>query len=215
MKKILVFAPHADDEILGCGGYLIHESKKGSNIRICIATIGGENKLQNFECRKEEFAGVCKMLGAEGKVLVYGKDSELNTVSKNWLVCQLDKEIEEFKPDEVFVNFASHHQDHQMLYDCAMASFRLKDGFMPKFVALYEYPFINNGELKQIYGGRCLHDISDVIGEKVALFNLYKSQIKKSPSPLNEHGIKALSQIRGIEIGVEHAELFYIQKEIL
>ena len=56
MKKILVFAPHADDEILGCGGYLIHESKKGSNIRICIATIGGENKLQNLECRKEEIA---------------------------------------------------------------------------------------------------------------------------------------------------------------
>jgi LmbE family N-acetylglucosaminyl deacetylase len=55
MKKILVFAPHADDEILGCGGYLIHESKKGSNIRICIATIGGENKLQNFKSLIQQF----------------------------------------------------------------------------------------------------------------------------------------------------------------
>ena len=38
-KKILVLAPHADDEVLGCGGYLLHEAKKGSQIKIVIATI--------------------------------------------------------------------------------------------------------------------------------------------------------------------------------
>lgn len=27
-KKILVISPHADDEVLGCGGYLLHKRRR-------------------------------------------------------------------------------------------------------------------------------------------------------------------------------------------
>ena len=58
-KKILVIAPHADDEVLGCGGYLIHEKARGAEIFLVIGTIGGTDKRQDYDTRMAEFASVC------------------------------------------------------------------------------------------------------------------------------------------------------------
>ena len=40
--KILVIAPHADDEILGVGGTIIKNIKKGNLVYVCIVTRGVE-----------------------------------------------------------------------------------------------------------------------------------------------------------------------------
>ena len=52
----------------------------------------------------------------------------------------------------------------------------------------------------------------DNIEEKIELLNIYKSQIRQSPSPINGGGVKKLAALRGIEIGCEYAEMFYLQK---
>ena len=74
MSKILVIAPHADDEVLGVGGYLLHESIKGSEIRIVYAAIGGKDCRQDAEKRLREVADVCNSLNARWKHLFIGKD---------------------------------------------------------------------------------------------------------------------------------------------
>lgn len=210
-KRILVIAPHADDEVLGCGGYLLHQRDLGAEIRIVIATIGGKDKRQQFWVRNKEFNSVCETLHAKGKYLYPNKDAILDTELSFDITTRLDKEIDEFRPNEIFVNCLSRHQDHIKLYHCAMASLRLREGYKPDFVALYEYPFSTDSfELPN--GGKAYHDISDNIEEKVSLFNHYVSQIRQTPSPLNERGIKSLASVRGVEAGVEYAELFYIQK---
>ena len=94
-----------------------------------------------------------------------------------------------------------------------MASLRLRQGFMPRFVALYEYPFILNQNIN-ISGGLWYHDITDSLDEKIEIFNVYKSQIKPAPSPLNPEGIRQLAMVRGTECSVKYAELFYLQKMI-
>ena len=37
-KKILILSPHADDEILGCGGFISKYSKKNYDINVLILT---------------------------------------------------------------------------------------------------------------------------------------------------------------------------------
>ena len=211
MKKILVIAPHADDEVLGCGGYLLHRKALGDDIKIVIATIGGKDKRQNYAERIKEFRYVCECLGAQGDYLYPNMDAELDAVSSFELTTALDKIIDEYKPNEIFINCLSKHQDHVKLYQCALASMRLREGYSPDMVALYEYPFsVQSYDIPN--GGKMYHDISDVIDSKVSLFKKYKSQVKSSPSPLNEHGIKTLAAIRGLENGCEYAEMFYLQK---
>lgn len=211
-KKILVIAPHADDEVLGCGGYLLHQKEQGAKIKILIATIGGEDVRQRFDERYAEFLAVCTMLDADWAAPLYrDRDAKLDTIPSYNLTRDVDIVCDDFKPDEVFINYRSQHQDHIKLHDCAMASMRLREGYMPKLVALYEYPFVTDG-MDIVKGGKMYHDISDNIGGKVELFNLYKSQVRQTPSPLNEKGIRTLAALRGMECGVEYAEKFYIQK---
>jgi LmbE family N-acetylglucosaminyl deacetylase len=208
-KRILVIAPHADDEVLGCGGYLLHQ--RHALKKVVVGTIGGMDVRQDFKVRKEEFELVCHKLEAAGSWLFENMDAMLDTIPSRELITSLDYEIDRYRPDEIFINYRSHHQDHAKMYECAMASLRLREGYRPKFVALYEYPFITN-ETEEVDGGKAYHDITDVINEKVHLFNLYRSQVRKAPSPLNEEGIKSLAHVRGMECGVKFAEKFYIQK---
>ena len=213
-KTIMVIAPHADDEVLGCGGYLLHQVKEGARVVVVLGTIGGVNERQNFEMRLAEATQVNKKLGSELFYLFKNKDAMLDTVPSLEITAKLDQYIEQYRPDEIFINYRSRHQDHIKMYDCAMASMRLKEGYMPKLIALYEYPFVSDG-LDIVRGGKIYHDITDNINEKVALFNLYASQVKDAPSPLNESGIKSLASIRGLECGMKYAEMFYVQKMIL
>jgi len=213
-KTIMVIAPHADDEVLGCGGYLLHQVKDGARIVVVLGTIGGINERQNFEMRLAEATQVNERMGAEWFYLFKDKDAMLDTVPSLEITAKLDNYIEQYRPDEIFINYRSRHQDHIKMYDCAMASMRLKEGYMPKLIALYEYPFVSDG-LDIVRGGKIYHDISDNIDDKVALFNLYASQVKDAPSPLNESGIKSLASIRGLECGMKYAEMFYVQKMLL
>ena len=61
-KTIMVIAPHADDEILGCGGYLLHQVKNGARVVVVLGTIGGINERQNFEMRLAEAKQVHEQL---------------------------------------------------------------------------------------------------------------------------------------------------------
>ena len=38
MKKVLIISPHADDEILGCGGFISKYSKHNYQIDVLILT---------------------------------------------------------------------------------------------------------------------------------------------------------------------------------
>ena len=209
-KTILVIAPHADDEVLGCAGYLLHEIEQGARVHVLFATIGGEDRRQDLDSRVAETNRVAAAMGYDYEVICYGKDARLDTVPSFDIISAIDRTIAQLEPDEVFVNYPSSHQDHIKLFQCAKAAMRLKEGYMPPLWALYEYPFITGTD--KLDGGLMYVDISDNIDRKVELFGLYGSQVKQAPSPLNETGIRKLAAMRGLECGCEYAERYYVQQ---
>ena len=80
MKKILVIAPHGDDEVLGCGGYLLQQSKKGAEIHIILGTIGGTDKRQSFAVRLTESKAVAERIKAHLVYLYPNMDALLDTL---------------------------------------------------------------------------------------------------------------------------------------
>ena len=129
-KKILIIAPHADDEVLGCGGYMLSEISKGSSVHVLFGAVGGGFESQSKEIRLNEIAKVSERLGFSYSILCEGKDAELDTVPDKAIISKIDEIIREYEPDELFVNYPSRHQDHKKLYECSIPLIRAR-AFMP------------------------------------------------------------------------------------
>ena len=92
-KNVVIFAPHPDDETLGCGGVIAKKVKEGYNIVIIFMT-DGRNALKELgvysnpspfelkEIRKKEAETATEILGVNKKNLVF-LDIEDGALEKN------------------------------------------------------------------------------------------------------------------------------------
>lgn len=118
--KTLVFAPHPDDEVFGCGGAIIKHVQQNDAVKVVIVTDGSfpVNETQNhpgyIEIRKKESRAAAKILG-------YGDPEFLNypdgfLVASEELINHLLKVIEQFQPQHIYLPSNTEiHPDHQAL----------------------------------------------------------------------------------------------------
>ena len=104
-KKVLVIAPHQDDESIGCGGTLIKHVKNGGRLEIMFCTSGGEKRMY-------ESKDAAKILGSR---INHFLQFDIRSLSKN--VDQLSERFMELfnriKPEIIFLPFMiDNHQDH-------------------------------------------------------------------------------------------------------
>lgn len=217
--RLLVVAPHADDEVVGCGGLIARAVKEGHKVDVVIGSIGGLlhrhlKELATVEERKQELHRAAEILGvADVTVLFEGYDMRLDTVAQVDIVTKLDAILDRGY-DEVYFPYPSHNHDHQEMYRATFAALRHTVGRKsPRLSALYEYAFIGWNP-SDIRGGKMYVDISDYLDVKVRAFEAYKSQLRDAPHPCSCHGIRVLAQMRGLESCCHAAELFYVQKII-
>ena len=131
MKKILIVAPHADDEVLGCYGWIKKSVSRGYQVDIAIMCLGdsvrysGEPDLKSV--RIKEVAEVHSELGVKNTFVFSDKDGYLNTIPLIKIVGFLDNLLKE-EYDTILAPFASHHQDHQITLKAVESATRLKEG---------------------------------------------------------------------------------------
>lgn len=215
MRKSLIIAPHPDDDVLSFAGYIITEKSKGNQINVIVMTCGGPNSKATYEQRLVEFNEAMKFLNVDS-YNIWKKDFDglLDSIPNSQITSFIDEEIESYKPDNILTCYPSTHSDHIALYNAFQASMRLKDGHLPNLVALGEYPFILPSLTVPTGGKLYLPMTEKVFRKKCEAFEIYKSQQKKSPSPLGVDGIRILSETRGLECGYKYAEMYYVQRII-
>ena len=113
--RILVLAPHPDDEVLGPGGTLL--GARDATLAVVYLTSGSPTEAAN---REEEARTVCSELGAQAHFLRL-TDGALATAGEPARV--LAALIEKFQPDVVMLPFMlDDHPDHRrasLLLDAA------------------------------------------------------------------------------------------------
>ena len=217
MKKVLIVAPHPDDETLGCGGSILKHIEKKDNVYcIFVTTISKSSK--NFKNREKEINEINKKYSF--KKLFRGKflTSKLHNYDKLKIINFFSKIVKKIKPEIIYVPFREDaHSDHKIVYDSISPTFKtfrypyIKD--IRVYETISETNFKNNFSKKDFEPNLWVN-ISKYMNKKINIMKIYKGEIKKHPFPRSEKSIKALAMLRGSYSGFEYAEAFKIIKQL-
>ena len=135
----MVFAPHPDDEALGCAGTLLKILKEDVSSSIIFLTSGerlyGDPSREIAERRKEEAVTSSKMLGFSESLFLDFPDGEIDR-HKEPVFAKLSEIMEQRKPDIVLSpSTIDYHADHLATSRIAL---RLLNDFQTFKLAFYE-----------------------------------------------------------------------------
>src|SRR4051794_15338464 len=113
--RVLVIAPHPDDETLGCGGTLLKHKAAGDEIIWCIVTVGYEPRVsaEFLANREKEIDAVSAAYRCEKVIKLNHHTTRLDTLSQEQLISDFHNAIESARPDCLYLNHSSDvHSDH-------------------------------------------------------------------------------------------------------
>lgn len=223
MKKILVLAPHADDEVLGCGGTINKFSSSGSDVFILILTnayLGAPELFsKNLVNRiRKEATSANKILKVKKLFFEDFPAPCLDQFPLYKISDKISKYISSIKPDTVFIpSEKDTHIDHKIIHSAAMIALRPIQNHIVKNVLAYETLSETHwvDQTNNLFSPNYFEKLTkENIKIKNKSFLKYKSQQKKFPHPRSEIGIKTLSNFRGMQIGTEYAEAFELKRYV-
>lgn len=190
--RILVVAPHPDDESIGCGGLL---SMYGNQCDVLLITDGDTRKIVSdiADIREKEFIAAVTWAGVNDYKCLRIPEHQIKS-SIN-IIAQIDfkKYVHVFVP-----NRYEAHDDHIAVYKAIKM-------FVRKTAKLYEYEVSVPLRKPNVY-----LDITKVSESKINLIKFHESQIKC----LDYVGmIMGLNAYRGRSHGYLYAECYYCAEE--
>ena len=202
--KILVIAPHPDDEVLGMGGTIKKLSKK-NKIILCVVSEGATAQYKDkkmIKVRRDSCKKTAKILGISQTIFLDYPDMRLN-LSHLDINKKLEEIIEKYKPEIVYTAPKNDlNLDHQVVFNSTLVACRPKSGV--KQILCYEI----QGNTKVPFVPNVFENIEKEFSYKIKGFKMYKSEIEEFPNPRSITAIENLAIQRGVESGTKKAEAF-------
>jgi LmbE family N-acetylglucosaminyl deacetylase len=211
-SRIVVLAPHMDDEVLGCGGTLARAAQAGAEVRVVFVTdgslgsvrtpggpVGAEATRELVARRKEESRRAGRRLGFAEPVFLDLADRAF--VVNRGTVAALARALAPLRPQVVFLPFfADAHRDHVLatvLFARAARELRL-----PPDTECWSY------EVWTPLPATTVVDITAVMDAKRAAMAEFSSQLEYCDYP---RGVEALNAYRSLcaSLGRGYAEAFH------
>lgn len=211
--RLLVIAPHADDEVLGCGGTVARRAAEGWEVHVVVAALPQRTDAERT-LRQSELEAAAAILGvARTSVLLEADDPDLDRIPRRELVARLDRHVTSVPYEQVLFPYPSHHQDHRLLSEASFSALRPRPALASLHVAaMYEYPYVGWDLEAPSPGGRWYVDIAETLERKLEALAVYRSQARGEEHPISATGVRTLAAKRGLECGRAHAEMFRIAR---
>lgn len=217
--KILVIAPHMDDEVLGCGATIAKHMENGDTLFVIFIA----HRIYNHQFDKEkneiekQYANKAKeLLGYQELVYCDLNDERLDTCIQH-IIIPLENYVSKIKPDVVYCPFhGDNNQDHRAVFDATRVVLRPQSSAFVKRLLMYEVPSSTEQSPpipESAFLPNYYVNVTESIDKKIKAFRCYETENREYPHPRSEEALRVLAKKRGIEIGFEYAEAFMMLRE--
>jgi len=220
-ERVLVIAPHLDDEILGCGGSAARFVEEGKEVHVVFVTKGREPLYSEKYVTqgRQEAKKAHLMLGVAQTHFLDFPAAELDSVLHRELNLAIANILQKIKPGIVFTPFVGDvHLDHKLTFWSTLVAVRPTHNY--KVSSIYAYETLsetnwNAPYLAPAFTPNVFIDITKSLHKKLAAFKCYKNQVKEPPHERSLKNLKCLAELRGAQINCEAAEAFVLIRSIL
>lgn len=214
--RVLVIAPHSDDEVLGAGGTIALLAQSGAEVTVVAVSsdvpplyAAGVKEQVQAEARRSH-----DVLGVAESIFLDHPSVELSRMPVAELNGGLQRVVDELEPTMVLIPFPDRHLDHKAVFDASVVVTRpIGAGRAIQLVAMYETiseTFWNVPGAEPAFAPNWTVDISATVGEKVKSFEQFASQLQPFPSPRSPEALEALALFRGSQSSLAYGEAFQI-----
>jgi len=216
--KVLVIAPHPDDEVLGCGGTVAKYALRGDEIHLLIVTDAyPPDWSEDYRIRKEkEIKASNAILGIGSTVSLGYPTVKLDTVPQKELNDAISGVVRDVMPELAFIPHRGDlNRDHRIVFESALVALRPVTGACRKILS-YEVPSETEwGRAIAPFVPDAYADITGTIEVKLRAMETYRTEARDPPHPRSTDTLRALARRRGSEIFVTYAEAYSLIREIM
>jgi LmbE family N-acetylglucosaminyl deacetylase len=217
--KTIVVAPHADDEILGCGGTLLRRKAEGGEVAWLLLTeISSEHGWPEDQVsrRRAEIEEVRKMVGFDRVYQLRLAPARLDSYEMSHVVAAVAEVFKGFGPEEVLVPYPyDAHSDHKVAFDAAVAC--TKWFRYPSIRRVLAYETLSETDVgldpSSRFSPNVFLDIGEYLSSKTRIMETYASEVGGFPFPRSRAAIESLARVRGAASGFAAAEAFELLVE--
>ena len=220
MKRLLVFAPHPDDEILGCGGTIIKNIQQGNEVYVCVVTRGYPPyfDIERINKNVEDAVACHQFIGIKKTFFLDFPAVQLESVNRFDLNGKVLDVVKEVMPDEVYIpHYGDMQKDHSVVADECMVALRPK--YKPQVKRILGYETMsetdwNTPNVQNAFIPNVFEDISDTLELKKKALSFFSLQVSPFPDARSEGAIDALAKYRGALMHWNAAEAFMLIREL-
>jgi LmbE family N-acetylglucosaminyl deacetylase len=217
--RILVVAPHPDDETLGCGGTLLRLAQGGARIAWLIVTsmsATGGFPDEEVKARENEISTVSALYGFSDVFNLRLPTRHLDQLPMADMIASFATVFKSFEPQQVFLPYRMDvHTDHRAVFDAGAAC--AKWFRYPSVRRVLAYETLSETEFsldaRSVFQPNYFVDITQYLERKIEIMAVYGSEMDEFPFPRSAEAIRALATFRGAGSGYRAAEAFQLLRE--
>lgn len=231
-QKLLIIAPHPDDEVLGCGGLIKKVKDAGGKVYVLFLTVGttleyAKHGTTTADERIAEIEAVAKFLRYDDFQIAFLGDEyhlKLDTLPQKQLMYEIERgnklSLEKLQPTMILTPpMHDYNQDHRAATQAVIAAARpAPDDTKPFQKIVLGYESVPTAE----WAATFIHNpnffvplTEEELDTKLKALSLYKSQVRHGAHPRSLQSVKTLARYRGIACGSEASEAYYSYRFVL
>lgn len=219
--KVLVIAPHMDDEVLGVGGTIAKHVERGD--QVCVGVVANRaygHRYEETAIEREQDAArrAQQLLGYQELRFLNLPDEQLDRALID-LIVPLERLYAEVRPEIVYTcHRGDSHQDHRAVCEASVVVCRAIAPYRPAQLVCYEVSSSTDqgavGWGWQFVPNRYEALPASCVDKKLHALQCYERESRPFPHPRSLEGVRVALRKRGVEVGCEAAEAFMVMREI-